>query len=85
MRRCELHEIEERMPVEPYEQFKNAIILQAVKDYRKARKTLRKNKRNQKAKWLKEDCEQFFTGAWFEELTDINGTVILNKLNEEKA
>ena len=58
-----------------YEKLAFAIILQAVKDYRRA-------VHNEKMCVVKE-CERFFTGKWFEALTTLLGTVILEKLRQE--
>ena len=66
-----------------YEDLANAIVLQAVKDWRKAVKTLKKRPRYEAAKQMKEDCERFFRSEWFEELTSVDGNVILRKLEKE--
>lgn len=66
-----------------YEELANAIVLQAVKDWRKAVKTLKKRPRYAAAKQMKEECERFFRSEWFEELTSVDGSVILRKLKQE--
>ena len=66
-----------------YEELANAIVLQAVKDWRKAVKTLKKKPRKESAKQMKEECERFFRSEWFEELTSVDGSVILRKLKQE--
>lgn len=68
---------------EPYENLANAIVMQAVKDYRQARHKLRKRPKNAEAKAVIEDCERFFLSDRFEALTDANGEIILRKLQEE--
>ena len=50
----------------------NAIILQAVKDYRKACDD-----------YARESIEHFFTSDWFKWLTDINGEWLLRELKKE--
>lgn len=45
--------------MEPEEALANAIILQAVKDYRVAMKKLRKRPKNESAKLMVSDCEAF--------------------------
>lgn len=30
-----------------------------------------------------EDCERFFLSDWFETLTNVNGEIVLNKLQQE--
>lgn len=68
---------------EPYENIANAIVMQAVKDYRMARHKLRKRPKNADAKAMIEDCEKFFLSEWFETLTNVNGESILRKLEQE--
>ena len=60
------------------------ICLQAVKDYRMARKKLKKRPENKDAQLMIEDCEAFFRSAWFQFLTDVDGENILRRLQEEK-
>lgn len=68
---------------DPYENLANAIILQAVKDYRTAAKKLKRNPKNKDAKLMVEDCERFFCSDWFGQLTSVNGKMLLKKLQEE--
>ena len=49
----------------PWENLANAIILQAVKDYREARKKHKKRPKNEDAKLMIADCEAFFRSDWF--------------------
>jgi hypothetical protein len=44
----------------PYEELANAIVMSAVKDYRKALKSLRLNSRNKIAMKEAMECEEFF-------------------------
>ncbi len=67
-----------------YEDLANAIVLQAVKDWRKAIKTLKKRPRYEAAKQMRDDCERFFLSDWFEELTSVDGSIILRKLKQEE-
>ncbi len=66
-----------------YEELANAIVMQAVKDWRKAVKTLKKRPRYEAAKQMRDECERFFRSEWFEELTSVDGSVILRKLKQE--
>lgn len=66
-----------------YEELANAIILQAVSDYRTAKRKLKKHPDNKKAKFRLKDCERFFQSKWFEVLTPIDGQMLLKKLKEE--
>ena len=60
---------------EPYRLLADAVILQAVKDYRKALK--RDNK------VVKRECCRFFRSQWFKELTNIDGEQIISELKSE--
>lgn len=57
------------------ENLKNAIILQAVSDYREA--VAMGDAR------MKRECESFFRSRWYSELTDIDGEYLLRKLRSE--
>ena len=69
---------------DPWESLANAIILQAVKDYREARKKLKKRPKNEDAKLMIADCEAFFRSDWYKALTDVDGEMLIRKLREEK-
>ena len=69
---------------DPWENLANAIILQAVKDYREARKKLKKRPKNEDAKLMISDCEAFFRSEWYRALTDVDGEMLIRKLREEK-
>lgn len=66
-----------------YESLANAVILQAVKDYRMALKCLQANPRNRTAIADKDDVERFFRSQWFSVLTSIDGETLIRSLNEE--
>jgi hypothetical protein len=68
---------------DPYENLANAIILQAVKDYRRALKALKMNPRNRTALSEKESIERFFRSGWYGALTKVDGEMLIEKLNEE--
>ena len=70
---------------DPYESLANAIILQAAKDYRMARKKLKYHPKNKDAKLMIEDLEGFFRSDWFAQLTNIDGEMLIKKLREEVA
>lgn len=67
----------------PYENLANAIILQAVKDYRAAKKKLKRNPRNTLAQSEIESIERFFRSDWYAALTDVDGRMLIRKLREE--
>ena len=70
---------------EPYENLANAIVFLAVKDWRGAMGKLKKRPRHKPALKKKEECELFFRSEWFEELTGVEGSIILRKLKEEEG
>lgn len=63
---------------ECYYELSQAIVLQAVEDYKKA---LRKE--DVEDLRMLRDCERFFNSQWFVSLTDLDGKRILTKLKEE--
>lgn len=67
-----------------YENLACAIILQAVKDYRAARKKLKHYPKNKDAKLMAEDLERFFRSDWYASLTSFDGEMLLTKLKEEE-
>lgn len=66
-----------------YEKLANAIIMQAVKDWRGAVSKLRKNPNNRDAQGIRKETEWFFLSGWFGKLTKLDGEVLLQKLEEE--
>jgi len=66
-----------------YERLANAIILQAVKDYRNALKRLKKYPRNETALYTKREVERFFRSDWYTSLTTVDPEMLILKLNEE--
>ena len=66
-----------------YEDLANAIILQAVKDYRMALKSLKANSRNRTARADKAEIERFFRSQWYSALTDVNGEMLIRSLQKE--
>ncbi len=61
----------------------NAIVLQAVKDYRDALKRLKKKPGNQAAMSDAMECERFFRSGWYKALTSVDGEYLIQKLREE--
>lgn len=66
-----------------YENLANAIILQAVKDYRKALKCLAMNPNNRSAQSDKVEVERFFRSQWYSALTSVDGEMLIRSLQEE--
>ena len=67
----------------PYEDLAQAIILQVVKDYRDARRKMKRYPKDKEAKLMIRDCESFFRSGWFAALTSVDGQMLLEKLKEE--
>ena len=69
--------------IDNYNNLANAIILQAVKDYRKALRTLSMNPNNRSAQYERRRIEQFFRSSWFGVLTSIDPEMLITKLKAE--
>ncbi len=67
----------------PYKELANAIIVQAVKDYRDAVERLRYTPDDKSVQHDKWSIEKFFSSNCFSVLTDLNGELLLKKLKEE--
>lgn len=67
----------------PYENLANAVVLQAVKDWRLAKRKLKRKPRNEDAKLMVKDCEDFFLSEYFRAFTDLDGAALLRRLQEE--
>ena len=63
------------------EDLSNAIILQAVKDYRSALSGRNVNGRDSKS--VIEECERFFQSEWFNVLTNVDGMIIIASIRKE--
>lgn len=61
----------------------NAIILQAVKDYRDALKKLKNYPYSIEGNKMKSNVERFFRSKWYSELTNIDGNMLICKLRDE--
>ena len=68
---------------DPYERLANAIILQAVTDYRTALKKIRKNPGNRDAIDEALRIERFFRSGWYSQLTSVDGEHLIRRLREE--
>lgn len=66
-----------------YENLANAIILQAVKDYRMALKCLKANPKNRATLADKDEIERFFRSGWFSVLTSVDGEMLIRSLAME--
>ena len=64
--------------IDGYQLLANAIVLQAVNEYREA---LRQN--DTAAKWKKINLRRFFRSDWFKLLTNVDGELLMERLTEE--
>lgn len=69
--------------MDAYERLANAIILQAVKDYRDALKRLYRFPCDCGSKMTKSEVERFFRSDWFSTLTSLDPEVLIEKLTSE--
>lgn len=69
---------------ECYQNLANAIILQAVKDFRRCIKIVKRNGRNKEVavKEMREIVE-FIKSPWFKSLTNLEPQILLKKLQQE--
>lgn len=65
-----------------YEKLGNAVVMQAVKDWRYATRKLKRKPDNYEAKRLKKECEQFFMSQYFNMHTNLDGRALLDKLRK---
>ena len=71
--------------MDPYQDLANGIVLQAVKDYRKALKNLKRNPQNHAARDTKDEVERFFHSAWYRALTSVDADWLLRELQKEES
>ena len=67
----------------PYEELANAIVLQAVKDYRESNRKLARGRKNQEAQDIKEECLRFFQSNWYFVLTNVNPKFLIRRIDKE--
>ncbi len=68
-----------------FENLANAIILQAVKDYRKLERRATIHPQDTKTQYAQNCIEEFFLSEWFSALTKVNGAELLKRLGKEAA
>ncbi|MBQ6025961.1 MAG: hypothetical protein IJL20_10175 [Lachnospiraceae bacterium] len=68
---------------DPYERLANAIVLQAVSDYRTALKKIKAHPKNREAISEALEIENFFRSGWYSILTDVDGEYLIRRLQEE--
>ena len=67
----------------PYERLANAIVLQAVSDYRVALKKIKAHPKNREAISEALEIEKFFRSGWYSILTDVDGEYLIRRLQDE--
>ena len=68
---------------DPYERLANAIVLQAVADYRVALKKIKAHPKNREAISEALEIEKFFHSGWYSILTDVDGEYLIRRLQDE--
>lgn len=68
---------------DPYERLANAIILQAVTDYRAALKQIKRNPKNRETIDEAMRVESFFRSGWYSQLTAVDGEYLIRRLQDE--
>lgn len=66
-----------------YDRLAKAIIIQSIKDYRWALKSMRKYRNVREAKSLIRDVEAFFTSEWFCVLSNIDGRRLMKLIKDD--
>lgn len=68
---------------ECFEDLANAIIVMAIRDYRVAKKVLKRHPKNDTAKKMVKEVEQFLLSAWYAQLTKVDGARLLKSLQQD--
>ena len=68
---------------DPYERLANAIVLQAVSDYRVALKKIKAHPKNREAISEALEIEKFFRSGWYSQMTDVDGEYLIRRLQDE--
>jgi hypothetical protein len=68
---------------DPYERLANAVVLQAVSDYRVALKKIKAHPKNREAISEALEIEKFFRSGWYSILTDVDGEYLIRRLQDE--
>ena len=67
----------------PYQELANAIIVLAVKDYRIALRKCAARPHDRAYQSERKELEAFFQSGWFGVLTDLDGELLMQKIQEE--
>lgn len=69
--------------MDAYQNLANAIVALAAQDYRETLEILSKQPRNQKYIRTRAELEVFFLSDWFQLLTSLNGSVLMEDIQRE--
>ena len=69
--------------MDAYEALAHEIVLSAVEDYRKGKQMLKEDFSNEKAIPLMNSVISFLRSAWYKQLTELDGEMIIKHLREE--
>ena len=69
--------------IRAYENLANAIVEQAVTDYRRARAKLAKDAEDVMALKMRRETERFFHSKWFAHLTSLDGQLLFEHIKKE--
>ncbi len=70
---------------ENYEDLGNAVVLQAVRDWRTAVRRLKRYPGSKYYQALRDETEEFFLSAWFGVFTNLDGFYLLEMLEKEEG
>ena len=70
--------------MDSYEKLANAIVLQAVRDYRTALKRVARHPKDRDGLAVKNECEPFFRSGWFGVLSKVDPEFLIKELQKEK-
>lgn len=71
------------VPDSLWEDLANAIVVKAVDDYLAAHKALQKDPDNYKARLMQKDVLSFLKSSWYETLTSVSPSVIIQHLENK--
>ncbi len=77
--------VENRTPtdIDPYKELANAVILQAIEDYRQWTKEYSGGHDDRKLRKKLVELKEFFRSEWFSLLTELDGEQLLARLKSE--
>lgn len=69
----------------PYEALRNAIVIQAAADYRRALRAQKRKPNSYIHGSVKADCERFFMSDWFKAICNVSGEMIMKEIQKEEG